>query len=320
MSSPRLEAARAQLHEQLLSTGAFVLKGPLLPRRLITNVLDLAAALPALPREERLKIQLGSVPAVRGIYECHTLNSEQSGRTIVTRNYDSFEYGYESSARPGSSQYVLGAPNLVPSEKYARDILSDYYTGTLEIGHHIAEAISLTLGLDGGYLRARANRPCSQLRLLRYRENSQEQGLGEHTDYECFTLLLCSAEGLEVRSRDNGRWGSVQAIAPSVIVLLGDLVEILSNGVYRAANHRVAVTDVGRTSAVFFYGLDYNVVVRPVVAADDSLYPPVLVGEHLTAMAIRNFPHLQEAVHLGRISLPFTVPDENPLKSIRRGI
>ncbi|MCP5775935.1 isopenicillin N synthase family oxygenase, partial [Klebsiella pneumoniae] len=76
----------------------------------------------------------------------------------------------------------------------------------------------------------------SQLRLIHYPYNPEVQdaeGIGAHTDYECFTLLLPTAPGLQVLNK-TGEWIDIPLIENTLVMNIGDMMEILSNGKYLA--------------------------------------------------------------------------------------
>ena len=78
--------------------------------------------------------------------------------------------------------------------------------------------------------------PCSQhatktpshLRLVRYPYNPHAedgQGIGAHTDYECFTLLKRTAPGLEVLN-GAGEWIDGRQVPGTFVVNIGDMLEL----------------------------------------------------------------------------------------------
>ena len=69
-------------------------------------------------------------------------------------------------------------------------------------------------------------------------EVQDAEGIGAHTDYECFTLLLPTAPGLQVLNKA-GEWIDIPLIENTLVMNIGDMMEILSNGKYLATKHRV---------------------------------------------------------------------------------
>jgi isopenicillin N synthase-like dioxygenase len=79
-------------------------------------------------------------------------------------------------------------------------------------------------------------------------------GVGEHTDYGFLTILLQdSQEGLEIQNI-HGEWIAAPSIEGTLVVNIGDMLEICTGGFYRSTPHRVRNrTGKSRLSFPFFY-------------------------------------------------------------------
>ncbi|KAK9115745.1 hypothetical protein Sjap_014692 [Stephania japonica] len=66
-------------------------------------------------------------------------------------------------------------------------------------------------------------------------------GLSLHSDANALSLLLQvnDVQGLQIRR--NGTWVSVESIPGALIVNIGDIIEIMSNGRYKSIEHRAVV-------------------------------------------------------------------------------
>ena len=91
----------------------------------------------------------------------------------------------------------------------------------------------------------------------------KEIGLGAHSDYECFTLLLCStATGLEILSPD-GVWTATPAVEGSFVVNVADFLMRWTNDMYKSTIHRVVNrTTSERYSVPFFFSINYDQLVE----------------------------------------------------------
>lgn len=90
-------------------------------------------------------------------------------------------------------------------------------------------------------------------------------GLSPHTDACAVTLLLHvnDVQGLQIR-RDDGKWHAVEPLHGALIVSVGDIIEILSNGKYRSVEHRAVVhPDKERISAAMFHQPRGSITVEP---------------------------------------------------------
>jgi len=94
-------------------------------------------------------------------------------------------------------------------------------------------------------------------------QKDKEIGLGAHSDYECFTILLCStAPGLEILSPDD-RWIPAPAVEDSFIINVADFLMRWTNGVYKSTVHRVVNrTRNERFSVPFFFSINYDQTVE----------------------------------------------------------
>ena len=120
---------------------------------------------------------------------------------------------------------------------------------------------------------------------------SRAMGLGPHTDSSLLTLLYqSSTTGLQVL-RDNVGWVPVHPISGALVVNIGDLMHILSNGQFKSAMHQAVVNKTHhRISAAYFYGPPREVKISPLMKLIDHkhppLYHPVTWKEYLDAKAM----------------------------------
>ncbi|RZC46917.1 hypothetical protein C5167_039865 [Papaver somniferum] len=66
-------------------------------------------------------------------------------------------------------------------------------------------------------------------------------GLTSHSDFSGLTILLQlnEVEGLQIRKEE--RWISIKPLPDAFIVNVGDILEIMTNGIYRSVEHRAVV-------------------------------------------------------------------------------
>ena len=160
--------------------------------------------------------------------------------------------------------------------------------------------------LDGHFTK-----PPSQLRLIHYPFDpdpaADAPGIGAHTDYEVFTLLLPTAPGLEVMN-SAGAWIDAPPVAGALVVNIGDMLEVWSNGTFTATSHRVRKVGEERYSFPLFFSCDYWTEVAPLpafVSADrPAAYEPIVAGEHLHVQTAQTFTYLKERVARGELVLP----------------
>jgi len=89
-------------------------------------------------------------------------------------------------------------------------------------------------------------------------------GLSPHTDGSGLTLLLQvnDVEGLHIRK--GGNWFPVKPLPGALIANIGDIIEILSNGVYKSIEHRAMINaKEERLSIATFHGPREDSVIGP---------------------------------------------------------
>ncbi|XP_074375728.1 gibberellin 3-beta-dioxygenase 1-like [Apium graveolens] len=101
-------------------------------------------------------------------------------------------------------------------------------------------------------------------------------GIADHTDSSLLTILHQSNQsGLQVFREEIG-WVSVPPIEGALVVNIGDLLHILSNGLYPSVLHRVVVNrDQHRLSMAYLYGPPNNVEISPLLKLVDRYHPPL---------------------------------------------
>lgn len=206
---------------------------------------------------------------------------------------------------PAQGRRPLLGPNLWPDMPGFREDALAYYRHIAAIGRQIMGAFALALGLEEDHFAPHLRNPPSQLRMIHYLRSPEAQdspGIGAHTDYECFTLLHATSPGLQVVDRQ-GQWQDVPLVEGTMILNIGDMMEILSNGRYMATRHRVKKLEAERYSFPFFFSCDYDYVVAPVIREQPPAYAPLKGGEHLFNQTAQTFAYLKRRVASGDLVL-----------------
>ncbi|CAO1668992.1 MULTISPECIES: isopenicillin N synthase family dioxygenase [Salinicola] len=201
-------------------------------------------------------------------------------------------------------------PNVWPELPGFREQVYAYYQATYEVGCALMRGFALALGLPEEHFLEDVTKPPSQLRLIHYPfdpDARDAQGIGAHTDYECFTLLLPTAPGLEVMN-GRGEWIDVPYRDDALVINIGDMLEVWTNGEFVATSHRVRKVKEERYSFPLFFACDYATTVTPLpqlVERDgQARYEPLKAGDHLYAQTIHTFAYLQQRLERGEIRLP----------------
>ena len=220
------------------------------------------------------------------------------------------------------AKWRMTGPNIWPDIPGWKDTVSGYYDAAFNLGLRLLDALALELGVETEELTRHISYPTSQLRLLRYIENDMPAtkemvGIGAHSDFECFTILLTGAPGLQVMNADD-IWIEAPPLPGCFVVNIGDIFETWSGGQFKSTQHRVANIGKERYSMPLFFGLDYHTVVEPLekFRTPETLekYPPMKAGDHLMRMSINAFRYMADAYAKGDLIPDYDVPAENPFK------
>ncbi|MEQ1598390.1 MAG: 2-oxoglutarate and iron-dependent oxygenase domain-containing protein [Methylotenera sp.] len=222
---------------------------------------------------------------------------------------EAYDVGFDLQD-PEKFRPMLGPDRWSNFPGFKEDIKA-YYDAVFALNHVLFRGFALALDLPEDSFTKLVTTPPSQLRLVHYPfipdAPEDRPGIGAHTDYECFTILLATADGLEVQ---NGvaEWIDAPVIDDAFVINIGDMLEVLSNGFYMATMHRVRKVKQERYSFPMFCACDYDTVIKPVeslLSADNpSRYESVICGEHLYAQTMQTFAYLKKRLADGAISLP----------------
>ncbi|KAH8812761.1 hypothetical protein F5884DRAFT_671266 [Xylogone sp. PMI_703] len=307
--SSSLEARQSvakQIHEACTTIGFFYITGHGIPTDVCDGVFELCNRFfNQLPQESKDAIHMKNSKHFRG-YEPAAYSSVNDFTSKETK--EAFNWGYEAGLDPtgGDGKYVEldgsadGTKNQWPKEEELPGFyegIASYYGHVLQLARHLFRLFALSLDLPENYFDPMMTHPGGIARLIKYipsnhptpsgeTSEDQEIGLGAHTDYECFTLLLQdSTSGLEVLSPDN-HWIRASPVPGGIVVNVADFLMRWTNGIYKSTIHQVVNrTDKVRYSVPFFFSINYDEVVETlpscVSESTPSKYPPISAGRYV---------------------------------------
>ena len=301
-------AVARELHKAASEVGFLYVTGHPVNRELRERLIDQTKRFFDLPLDEKMKIYIGKSSGHRG-YVPEGEEVMVGGKRDRKEALDlGFELADEHPLVKDGTPMV--GPNQWPDLPGFREDVYAYYEAILDLGKHLIRGFALALGLDESFFDDAITAPPSQLRLIHYpfdAEATDVQGIGAHTDYEFFTLLLPTAPGLEVMN-GAGDWIDVPLLPDAYVVNIGDMLEILSNGAFVATSHRVRKVKEERYSFPLFFSCDYHTRIAPlprlVAPGGTSKYDPLIAGDHLYAQTAQSFSYLIEKLARKEISLP----------------
>jgi isopenicillin N synthase-like dioxygenase len=298
----------AELGRAARQSGFFYISGHQVSAPLRNALVSQAKTFFGLPLQEKMHYYIGKSVAHRG----YVPEGEEVFAGGKKDKKEAFDTGLELSADDPAA--VTGAPmhgpNVWPAvDGFQRDI-TNYYSAAMALGRTLFRGFALALDLPEHHFDQYLTKPPSQLRLIHYPYDADAidaQGIGVHTDYECFTILLPTAPGLEVMNR-NGDWIDAPPIEGAFIVNIGDMLEIWSGGTFIATSHRVRKVTQERYSFPLFFACDYHTRVAPLpsFASEETInkYQAVNAGDHLLAQTAQSFTYLKARIASGELVLP----------------
>ncbi|KAF6985547.1 hypothetical protein CFC21_003399 [Triticum aestivum] len=106
-------------------------------------------------------------------------------------------------------------------------------------------------------------------------------GITPHHDGLGLTLLLHVDDTPGLQVRRDGRWFPLDSLPGALVINVGDMLQILTNGRYKSPEHRVlADAERGRATAVVFQEACVGGMVRPLPGLGDARYRAIEYAEY----------------------------------------
>ncbi|AWK89299.1 2-oxobutyrate oxidase (plasmid) [Azospirillum thermophilum] len=262
----------AGLRAAIRRFGAFYLSGHGVDPDLVAQGFALSRRFFALPDAEKLAIEMVHSPHFRG----YTRPGWERTRGLADWR-EQVDIGSERPALPGGPDAPawqrLEGPNQWPAAlPELRPGILALQAALTEVTLRLLRAVSLAVGQREDALDPIvAERPTQLVKLIRYPGHDavpedSSQGVGPHKDSGLLTLVLQHERGgLQIETPAG--WLDVPPRPGTVVVNAGELLELATDGYFRAAVHRVVTPPAGveRLSIAFFLGarLDARVPVLP---------------------------------------------------------
>jgi isopenicillin N synthase-like dioxygenase len=209
-------------------------------------------------------------------------------------------------------------PQWPPAMPDFRLAASSYYASCEQLAFRLLDAIGSNLGLAAGDLsEGFVPKHTSFLRLNYYPRcpdpenpdglNLPKTGhlaINHHTDAGAITVLAQDSQpGLEVYR--NGTWHLIDPREDSLVINIGDIVQVWSNDRYTAPVHRVVANTANeRFSAPFFFSPSYAANYAPLATMTSERSPPryrtINWGEFYAKRAAGDYADLGEEVQISQ--------------------
>jgi len=296
-AQPSLEAFKlcgGNLKRAFSSVGFIYIKDHGIDEKLIEKSMEASKNYFQLPQDVKESfprdplVQQGYVAPGREIFD-----QKEDGSKAVHEVREAFEVTRISG--PDAKFPDNEAPELRPC-------LTKLAQETKTLAFRILKSLALGLGLDQDFFvlchqEILGPKSISKLRSIYYPALSKidlvsgHVRCGEHSDYGTITFLYQDAmAGLEVRAIDNS-WIKATPIPGSILINVGDLLEIYSNGLFPATLHRVVIPEEevlqkkARQSIVFFLHPESSALVQPLISkgaqSKAQTYHPITALDHV---------------------------------------
>jgi isopenicillin N synthase-like dioxygenase len=245
-----------------------------------------------LSTEAKLKYQYEGYESNRGYIpmgkEAHELQPDKK---------ETYDVGNEEE----EGEYRNKWPTEELGEKFLSDLLT-YFDAFDALHLRIMRLLAVGMKLtDEDFFVNRCNQRHENMRLLHYpsiqaHDDSEETIVrgSVHTDFGTITLLAQDSVGGLLAQKLNGEWVNVPPIANSVVVNVGDMLQMWSNDTLRATPHQVVqLLQQGhngvipeRYSIAFFCNANKDVMLECLEQCKSeerpARYPPINAHDYLT--------------------------------------
>ncbi len=289
----------AQLRAACLEVGFFYLTGHGVPASTIERTFAMADTFFALPQEEKSAISILNSSKIRGYTGLLEENTDPDNDGDL---HEAFDMGLDlADDDPDAHGDVYGwGLNQWPDLPGFRETFVGYHTTLGDLCRVLYRGLARSLDMPDDFFTAQMTKPISELRVIRYPSQPTPDdsvvGIGAHSDYDMFTVLATDdVAALEVLN-PAGAWIPVPPKDGMFIVNVGDLLQRLTNDLYRSAVHRVINTSGrDRYSLPYFSNIDplavIDVLDSCVTPDRPARYEPIGAGAYVEACMRESYGH-----------------------------
>ncbi|MEM7562801.1 MAG: 2OG-Fe(II) oxygenase family protein [Pseudomonadota bacterium] len=251
-----------QIADACRTWGFFQVVNHGIARQEVEQVWQQTHALFGLPLEEKLQIER-SKENPWGFYNRELTKNQLDKKEV-------FDF-----TRPGVDPIYQQTNRWLPNYPEFRSTMETYLESCTRLSLNLLEAFCLGLDLPAKFMHADfENNHTGFVRLNYYplevtaknadgETEEADLGIHHHTDAGALTVLLqADVSGLQVH-RD-GMWHDIPVVEGAMVINTGDMMQVWSNDIYKAAIHRVLAMEAReRYSIPFFFNPASDCEVKP---------------------------------------------------------
>ncbi|MBA0762661.1 hypothetical protein Gotri_012247 [Gossypium trilobum] len=189
------------------------------------------------------------------------------------------------------------------SDEY-RKVMKEFAVKLEKLAEELLDLFCENIGLEKGYLKKAfygAKGPTFGTKVSNYPPcptPDKIKGLRAHTDAGGIILLFQDPVVGGLQLLKDGEWVDVPPLRHSIVINLGDQLEVITNGKYKSVEHRViAQTDGTRMSLASFYNPGSDAVIYPAPALvekeaeekNKQVYPKFVFEDYMKLYAELKF-------------------------------
>ncbi|XP_008781612.2 1-aminocyclopropane-1-carboxylate oxidase [Phoenix dactylifera] len=183
-----------------------------------------------------------------------------------------------------------------------QETMKEYRKEVKKLAEKVMEAMDENLGLEKGYIKkafssSGEHEPFFGTKVSHYPPCPRPDlvnGLRAHTDAGGVVLLFQDDQVGGLQILKHGRWIDVQPVENAIVINTGDQIEVVSNGRYKSAWHRVLATpDGNRRSIASFYNPSFKAIIAPLTVPMEeeasASYPKFVFGDYMDVYVKHKF-------------------------------
>jgi isopenicillin N synthase-like dioxygenase len=282
--------------------GIFAVTGHGISQKLIENCFKVTAQFFTQPTHLKELIPIASLLPPRGYFPHGVYVTKLAETPKIIEVRENFIFCISSanqlSTQPNESEEFFQPVTWPQSVTGFKESFLAFNAAMGGLSYKLWSIFACALGLPENYFLTLTTNPISFVVLNYYKHIENwtpaygDLRMGEHTDITNFTLILPEAakDGFQIEL-ENGEWADVTVAPDAIIVQMGNLMEIWTNGQWKASKHRVAAPtpfqpDNSRISMVF--GVQTNceaeISCLDTCLATSAKYQPTTCGQYEKAV------------------------------------